>query len=365
MKRTVMILAVVTVTMAVALPAFAGAPTPEFLDTFAAQDYNGSDGTLEFNGPWVEIGESDGPTSGFVWVWDHEYCDGKYCLKIGGSDDDAAGHGAYRAIDLGGAASAKLCFDDGRQLLDDASSGTAAVQISPDGGDTWNTLDTISLDKDDGSLSFHRNYSIDDFATSNTVIRFKITEAENLDAYWLVDNVTVEATFATPTTTSTKPSETTTSSSTSTTTSSPKTTTSTRTTTTTHSRTSTQKKPDEPDGTTTTTVLRTTKTTVPRATTTTTTAPVVVESGLPPEDRAMMMSKMELAVPTLSGVNAMPASLASDATPGGHHAEPVEAFAAAFFTETGDYGGNLLPSIALGILIATVSLIGIRSRHQE
>jgi hypothetical protein len=79
----------------------------------------------------------------------------------------------------------------------------------------------------------------------------------------------------------------------------------------------------------------------------------------------MMMGKTALAVPTLSAVNALPASLSSGATVEGHHADPVEVFAAAFFTESGDYGGNLLPSIVLGILIATVSLIGIRNRHEE
>jgi hypothetical protein len=49
----------------------------------------------------------------------------------------------------------------------------------------------------------------------------------------------------------------------------------------------------------------------------------------------------------------------------GHHVEPVEAIAAAFFTETGDYGENLIPSIALGILIAIVSLIGIGTRKED
>jgi hypothetical protein len=289
---------------------------------------------------------------------------------MGGSSDDAEGHGVYRAVDLGGTTGAKLMFDDGRQLLDDDSEGSAMVQISPDGGDTWQTLDTISLDKDDGGMSFHRKYSIDDFATPNTVIRFKITKADNLDAYWLIDNVTIEATFEVPpTTTTTSPPEPTTTTSTTkaqnpTTTKAPE-----PTTTTTHPSDKEKKRnpeiPVTPEETTTTTSPRVTTTTSPRGTTTTTSAPAILGSGLPPATREAMMSKTALAVPSASGTTAMPASMAIDASSEGHHAEPVETFAAAFFTESGDYGGNLFPSIALGIVIAVVTLIGIETRRED
>jgi hypothetical protein len=78
-----------------------------------------------------------------------------------------------------------------------------------------------------------------------------------------------------------------------------------------------------------------------------------------------MMSKTALAVPAALGTNAMPASLTGDSTPQGHHIEPVEAFAAAFLTESGNYGGNLIPSVLLGIVMAVVSLIGLSSRRES
>jgi hypothetical protein len=78
-----------------------------------------------------------------------------------------------------------------------------------------------------------------------------------------------------------------------------------------------------------------------------------------------MMSKTALAVPAASGTNAMPASLTGDSTSQGRHIEPVEAFAAAFLTESGNYGGDLLPSVLLGIVIAVVSLIGLGSRREN
>jgi hypothetical protein len=364
---------------------------------FSEQGYGGNDGTMEFNGPWIEMGESNGPASGIVRVWPHEYCDGGYCLKMGGSDDDAAGHGAYRAVDLTGATSAMLSLDDGRQLLDDDSTGTAVVQISADGGGSWKTLDTITLERDDGAVSFHRKYIITDFATPGTVIRFKITDAEDLEAYWIIDNVVIEATFEEPTTTTsttkapatttttstTKTPEPTTTTSTTktpeptTTTSTtktpePTTTTSTTktpaTTTSTHPRDEekkTSEKPGPPVGTTTTTSRPNTTTTSRVATTTTTEAPAIFGSGVPPDSWETMMGKTALAVPAASGVTAMPASMSGDSTAEGLHIEPLAAFAAAFTTESGNYGGSLVPSFLLGIVIAVVSLLGIRSRREE
>jgi hypothetical protein len=342
MKRTGILLGGIAIVSTIAMPAFATEEIPEFYDTFAQQSFGGNDGSREFDGPWMEEGESNGPTSGFVWVWEHEYCGGGLCLKMGGAEADASGHGLHRTVNLSGATSAKLCFDDGRQLLDDNSEGAAVVQISPDGGDTWKTLDTISLDKDDGGVSFHRQYSISDFATADTVIRFKITSAEDLKAYWIIDNVVIEASFEQ--TTTTKPREVTT------TTTKPR-----------EVTTTTTRPPD-----TTTTTSQPTTTTITRPTTTSTTeAPLILRSGIPPEDRKMMMDKTALAVPAASGINAMPASLSESSESDGYHIEPIDAFATAFATKAGEYGGNLIPSVLLGIVIAAVSLMGIESRRED
>jgi hypothetical protein len=140
------------------------------------------------------------------------------------------------------------------------------------------------------------------------------------------------------------------------------------TTTTTHPREKERKNPsgvNTPDETTTTTSRPETSTTTSRATTTTTEEPAQAGDAIPPADRETMMSKTALAVPAASGTNAMPASMSGDSIPQGHHVEPVEAFAAAFLTESGNYGGNLLPSVLLGIVIAVVSLIGLGSRRES
>jgi len=367
MRRVLALAGMVVVTVSFTVPSFASEPDTTYLDKFSSQGFGGNDGTHEFNGPWVEIGESNGPTSGYVRVWDHSYCDGTFCMKMGGADEEASGHGAYRAIDLTGAIWARLIFDHGRELLDDDSEGTSLVQVSPNGGDTWNTVKTISLDTDDGGMKFQTTVVISEWATPDTLIRFLITEAENLEAYWLIDDVTVEARFGEATTTTTEPPTTTTTEPPTTTTTEPPTTTTTEPPTTTTTRapvTTTTTRPVMRDTTTTTTSVPWTTTTDPRPTTTTT-PPVVSEEDASPEDREMMMDKSGLIVTAAMPAIAMPTSTAEGSSQSRPHAEPVEALAAAFFTDSGDYGGNLLPSVVLGIVIAVVCLIGIRSRKED
>jgi hypothetical protein len=185
-------------------------------------------------------------------------------------------------------------------------------------------------------MKFRTTIVISKFASRDTVIRFEITEAENLDAYWLIDNVSVESTHSSPTTTTTAP---------------PKTTTTTTTT-------------APPETTTTTRPLVTKTTFIPR--TTTPTAPLLsFDKNVPPEDHDTMMNKSGLTITAAMPPIAVPTSTAEGSSRARPHAEPVEALAAAFFTEAGNFGGSLIPSIALGIVISVASLIGIGSRKEE
>lgn len=347
----------------IAIPALAGETTETHLDMFSAQGFGGNDGTLDYAGPWIEIGESDGPTSGYVRVWDHLYCDNALCLKVGGTDGNAGGHGAYRVVDLSGATRAKLTFESGTELLGENSRGTAVVQVSPNGGDTWSTIKTFSLDSDDGDIKFRTTIVITDWATPDTVIRFMITEAPDLGAYWLIDNVAVEAWFEEAPATTTEPPETTTTEPPETTTTEPPEPT---TTTTTEPPETTTTKPPEPTTTTTTTrpLEPTTTTSVPR-TTTSTAPPLTFDEDVSPEDQDTMMNKSGLAVTAAMPPIAVSTSSLDESSQATPHAKPVEALAAAFFTHAGSYGGNLLPSIALGIVIAVVCILGIGSRKEE
>ncbi|GMQ94105.1 MAG: hypothetical protein BMS9Abin12_1589 [Acidimicrobiia bacterium] len=353
-----------------ALPALATTPTPNaiFLDKFTTQSFSGNDGTYDFAGPWLEISESNGPTSGFVWVWDHSYCDGAYCLKMGGTSSEVAGHGASRAVDLGDATWAELSFDYGRQLLAGESSGEAVIQVSSNGGGNWKKLETIDLDADDGGVIIHETLDITEWATPNTVIRFKIFDADGINIYLMFDNVRIEAIFETAsTTTTTGPKATTTTvppTTTTTTTTVPPTTT---TTTTKPRETTTTSAPHQK------VLADTTTTTRPGETTTTTLPPTTTRPGppsdpgrdIPAEDLDTMMNKTGIAVTAAMPPIAIPGPESRDDASSLTHAEPIAAFAAAFFTDSGNYGGNLLPSVGLGIVIAVLSLLGIRSRKRD
>ncbi len=358
MKRVSLLIAVILLAAVVALPALAADPEATYLDTFDAQGFSGNDGDTDFAGPWNEINESNGPLVGYVWVWDHPFCDGSFCLMMGGIDKEAAGSGISRTVDLSGATWAKLTFDYGRELLGEVSGGTGVVQVSSDGGNSWNTVKTVSLNSDDDGLKFQSTVIISQWATANTVIRFKITEAETLEAHWLIDNIGIVASFETTTTTPAS-----TSTSTSTTTTAPKSTTTTK------PRATTTTTTTKPPATTTTTEAEraheepATTTTVPRVTTTTLTS--TPGNDVSAADHDTMVDKSGLAIVSATPPMAMPALAASGDAGSFQHAEPVEALAAAFFTDSGKYGGNLLPSIALGVVIAVVTLLGIGSRRQD
>ncbi|MEE8457417.1 MAG: hypothetical protein V3S28_05160 [Acidimicrobiia bacterium] len=367
MRRLITLAGSVALVVTIALPAFAGNLDETYLDRFSAQNLTGNDGTTDYSGPWIEIGESDGPTSGYVQVTNQPFCDGEFCLKIGGADNSTKGHGVYRSVDLTGATRARLTFECGRELLGENSRGTATVQVSPDGGDTWVTVKTFPLDSDDGELKFRTTIVITDWATPDTMIRFMITEAADLAGYWLIDNVTVVARFEEPATKAPNPTTTTTVPPTTTTTKAPEPTTTTTapvtaTTTTKPSRTTTTTMPQGPTA---TMPQGPTRTTSIHRTTTSTAPPLTFDEDVSPEDRDTMMNKSSLTVTAALPAVAMPTSTVKGSSPARSHAEPVEALAAAFFTDAGDFGGSLLPSMVLGIVIAVVSLIGIGSRKKD
>ncbi len=81
-----------------------------YRDEFNQEAYNGSDGTENWAGtPWVEFGESNGGSTGYIEVLDDRACVSDYCLEIEG-DDHMQPWGVYRPVNLDGIASATLTF---------------------------------------------------------------------------------------------------------------------------------------------------------------------------------------------------------------------------------------------------------------
>jgi serine protease AprX len=141
--------------------------TYTYRNDFNSRAFNGSAGTQNWtSAPWVEIGESDGPTAGAIVV-NNSSCANTYCLELSGRLSSA--WGAYRPVNLDGAASTTLTFKYWRTL--GTTVGTVQVQVSADGGANWTMVDAIQLDTTDTWMKTAL-YDLAPYANANTVIRF-------------------------------------------------------------------------------------------------------------------------------------------------------------------------------------------------
>jgi hypothetical protein len=121
-----------------------------FLDRFNEASFAGSDGNRDWNGPWNELAEADGPKQGIVRVKPGSDCDG-HCLVIGGHGVGINGKGVVRAFDFTDAAEARVRFEVDVDVFDDEeSSGSVTVAVAAAGG-TWMPLAVYRLDWEDDS----------------------------------------------------------------------------------------------------------------------------------------------------------------------------------------------------------------------
>jgi uncharacterized repeat protein (TIGR01451 family) len=128
-------------------------------DEFNAQQFNNNDGTRDWSGDWQNsesgVGVIDDPDTGDAYV-----------LRVGVWVVDGT---ASRAADLSGAASAELSFDYRR--IDLENNDNYYIEVSNDGGDSWDVLDTLS-DGDDAAYQ-SASYDITAYISDTTSIRFR------------------------------------------------------------------------------------------------------------------------------------------------------------------------------------------------
>jgi uncharacterized repeat protein (TIGR01451 family) len=113
-------------------------PTGNYADSFTAQAYSGTTGSLTWSNPWTEIGEADGPTAGNVQVVADPFGGAGYSLRI----NNTTTRGIYRALDLSAYSNASLSFQWARAAM--TQNDTMTVQVSTNGGTSWTTLKTIT-----------------------------------------------------------------------------------------------------------------------------------------------------------------------------------------------------------------------------
>lgn len=156
-----------------------------FRDNFDTRAANGNNGTLSWATDWIEVGESDGPTSGDIQVMNDQ---SNYQLRT--RDNDNGGEGVEREADLSGAATATLNYDYRRMNLDN-SNDYAAVEISANGAaGPWTELTRHSGSGNDSSYQ-PASHPITDYVSENTRIRFKTSSTMGgTDTVWF-DNVEI------------------------------------------------------------------------------------------------------------------------------------------------------------------------------
>ena len=167
--------------------------TNNVLDEFNVETYSNNNGSVNWNGPWVEFdgGGVQNPSTADIRVW----ADGTNTFVLRVQDDDRQ---VQRAVNLDGAASATLSFDFRRQGLN-ATSEYVALEISTNSGVSWVELDRFAGPATDSSYT-STNYDISAYATLNTLIRYLTPTGlmeGNDDVYF--DNIDITYTFSAPT----------------------------------------------------------------------------------------------------------------------------------------------------------------------
>lgn len=354
-SRALLFLTLVGALLASGGPAAAQTPRT-FADEFDAVSYSGSDGSAPWSGPWVEVGESDGPGSGVVRVVESDRCRSGTgsCLRIGSSSGYQGKHGVSRSVDLDGASSATLSFEF-RRKRDGQPSGKARVQISSDGGESWATLWTIKLSGTDRTKT--RSRDITSHAMGGTVIRFVGLGTDD-EAYLDIDHVAIVASFPQETTTTTTqpppapPTTTTTSSP-----SGPATTTTT----------------SEPPAATTTTLPQSPATTTTTSRGPSTTAPTGVT---PPSVRGtsttvaggedgVVTTTIDTSTTTTTEAMVALGAAPPDEGEGEELVSPIAGLRVPFATNSEAFSNNLFSVIALAALTGGLSVVGLEKRRKR
>ena len=134
-------------------------------DDLASNDFTGNSGTVNWSGDWIEVDGTVGAGGGNVQVTGGE-------LVLSGPPTSADGPSAAREADLSGATYASLSFDYRTGSGVEAGDPDRVVlEISNNGGSTWNTLE--NFDTFTGATSGSRSYDISAYIAADTQVRFR------------------------------------------------------------------------------------------------------------------------------------------------------------------------------------------------
>ena len=151
-----------------------------YRDELTSVSYTGTNGTANWtNRPWIEIGETNGPTTGDVVVTTDQ---ADNSIRIQNN-----GRGISRTFDLAGYTSASLTFEYRRAGFE--ATDRISVEVSSDGG-TWVTLGVYTGTVATDSTYRPASYDVSGYVSNNMAIRFRTLGMDTSDQFY-VDNVQV------------------------------------------------------------------------------------------------------------------------------------------------------------------------------
>lgn len=160
-----------------------------YADSFPAEAYDGSTGTLTWSSPWTESGDDNSATGGFIRVRRDPLDRSNYVLRFA----NMTGLSISRPLDLSSYTAATLHFDYRRVNFRD--SDTFELQVTTDGS-TWQTVRTYD---DSGTNNItdpaYNTETVDltPYLSSNFALRFEYTSMDRY--YWdymYIDNVEID-----------------------------------------------------------------------------------------------------------------------------------------------------------------------------
>lgn len=205
MRRVAWILVASGLAVAALAPTALGDDAGSYIDHFDQSSYSGSNGTLPWGTPWVEVGESDGPAAGSVRVVPDAGCKAGHCLRIASALLELQQAGAARFADTSIFATATLSFEMVAEtlglgdLIGALAGASLSVEVTVDSGAKWKMIYQGSLLDllDPGA----KVLSLDPYLSTGFGVRFLAQDL--LGGEVMIDDVEVVGAVRPPPTTTT------------------------------------------------------------------------------------------------------------------------------------------------------------------
>lgn len=155
-----------------------------YADFFDSSDYANNNGRHEWEGPWQEWGQVDGPNFGVIQI---RATATDRVLSFRGNNGSGETAAISRKADLSGADAAELSLEFARLSLEDGAD-RVSMYISKTGADgSWVLLDSFFGPAHDGQ-PIARTYDISEWASADTTVAFAAAAALGWQDQITVDN---------------------------------------------------------------------------------------------------------------------------------------------------------------------------------